>query len=578
MLSLRFPGLRWLAALAVLSSGWLNAAEVDGFDLPAILAAAQARGTRVVLLQPGNYRLPAQGLKLEKLKQFTIEGNGATLVAINREAPALRILGCESLTLRNLQIDYDPLPFTQGKVTAVDAKKRSAEVKLHDGYPGVEVLVPANGSFVDARLQLFRSDVAAHKPGSPDYAVARFDKSGDRTVSVFFPDWQIGVDKIEVGDRVTLSSRAAEGVTIRQSRDVVMENVSIWSAPNVALLVRSNEDGGTFRRVRLAPGPTPVGATEPRLMSACSDGLNIADARVGPVVEGCEFAFQGDDGINIHGPTLPIIKKIDDRNFLTMLPWKNNHIDAMTRSGDVIRFLRAPSYSVVGEGVIRQINVVKESPEAWMAKVREIWSMLKISSERVTFYRITLDRCPPGVEAGMFCDLPALSGSGFLIRNSSFHDHRARGLRIQTSDGVISNNTFERIKGCAISLGAEYAFWREAGWSRNVIITGNRIIDVGQGMNILLPDSYTPGAISIIARTDEGDKTPFQGNQNIVIEHNTIERCSVAGISVTKARNVQVRWNEIREVWLGVPQDKKTPRNSIVVSDATVEISDNLMP
>ncbi len=63
------------------------------------------------------------------------------------------------------------------------------------------------------------------------------------------------------------------------------------------------------------------------------------------------------------------------------------------------------------------------------------------------------------------------------------------------SDGLVLNNRFDRIKGCAISLGAEFSYWREAGWSRNLVVSGNQIRDVARGGTSASPTA-TPSARS----------------------------------------------------------------------------------
>ena len=42
------------------------------------------------------------------------------------------------------------------------------------------------------------------------------------------------------------------------------------------------------------------------------------------------------------------------------------------------------------------------------------------------------------------------------------------------SHGVIERNTFRRLKMSAVTIGAEYEFWREAGWAEDVTIRNNR--------------------------------------------------------------------------------------------------------
>ena len=74
---------------------------------------------------------------------------------------------------------------------------------------------------------------------------------------------------------------------------------------------------------------------------------------------------------------------------------------------------------------------------------------------------------------GDFLDIPASNAPGFAIRDCVFEDHRARGLRIMASHGIIERNIFRRLKMSVITVGAEYELWREAGWVEDVTIRDN---------------------------------------------------------------------------------------------------------
>lgn len=581
MLELLFRGSATVAALVLWMGATVGRAEDSRFDLGAALAVLPAKAGAVLALPPGEHRLPPEGWRLQGLRQVIIDGLGATLIATSRHAPALQISDCEGLTLRNFQIDYDPLPFTQGVVQKVDPIARTVEVRLYDGYPGLGAVAPPKGGvFTDARLQVFDPKLEQPKVGTPDYGASRLEDAGDRVVRVTLPEGQLGIDLITPQDLVTISSRAAEGVTIRNSRDVILDGITIWSAPNVALLVRSCETGGIFRNVKIIPGPPPAGATARRLMSACADGLNISYTRNGPLVEQCEFSYLGDDSINFHGTMVPVLKWLDDRTFLAALPWRNNRFDAMTRSGDVVRFLEPPSYTVLSQNRIESVTIAQEPVEPWMNTFSGIWSMLKIRPESVTFYRVTLQSPVRDIPTGVFGEIPATAAPGFLIRNNYFHDHRARGLRIMSADGGILNNRFARIKGVAISLGPEFAFWRESGWARNITVSGNHILDVAQGLNTQLPSSYTLGAISVMVRSDPDSVSSFMGNENLVIENNIINGSSVSGISVSNARNVQIANNAISRVNLSSRTDAGrdyalTSTEPISIIRAEAQLKDN---
>ena len=45
-----------------------------------------------------------------------IEGNGTTLVFSDREGTTWSFDSCRNITLRGFTIDYDPLPFVQGRI------------------------------------------------------------------------------------------------------------------------------------------------------------------------------------------------------------------------------------------------------------------------------------------------------------------------------------------------------------------------------------------------------------------------------------------------------------------------------
>jgi hypothetical protein len=48
---------------------------------------------------------------------------------------------CTNVTLRGLAVDYDPLPFTQGKIIALATDKSWIEFEVAKGYPKNEMRV-----------------------------------------------------------------------------------------------------------------------------------------------------------------------------------------------------------------------------------------------------------------------------------------------------------------------------------------------------------------------------------------------------------------------------------------------------
>ncbi len=92
----------------------------------------------------GTYRLPEGGIVLRDLHDVEIDGTGVTLIATDLKSSALKLANCRNVKLKGFTIDYDPLPFTQGTITAVDAKARTVDFETHEGYHELPRLISSS--------------------------------------------------------------------------------------------------------------------------------------------------------------------------------------------------------------------------------------------------------------------------------------------------------------------------------------------------------------------------------------------------------------------------------------------------
>ncbi|MDR1283322.1 MAG: right-handed parallel beta-helix repeat-containing protein [Opitutaceae bacterium] len=578
----------------------------------------------VLQLAPGLHRLPRAGLRIHGLRDVTIDGGGsALLLATDPEGTGISVQNSKNVTFRGFALDFDPLPFTQATITGIDRERRTIDFTLHDGYPPLRERVVKDGQSVTLlpRIHLFEANAHRWKPGAPDYAAASMEKTGPRSGRAGFPAHVTHADlgHFATGDRIAISTLSGNAVRISENcADLLWEDITVHSAPFVTFTLRSNEDSGIWRRIKIIPGPPPPGATQPRLLSSNADGFNSSDTRRGPLLEDCEFAFLGDDSVNLHGPVTPVGQWLDADTLDAIMAARNNRVDLLSRPGDEIRFLRAPDYRVIATRRILGVRRIEEDATRWIPLAFDTWSPSGIhpGAENISIFRVTLApesgagfSCqspasgvaraslpvnvasplrrgtgfqpvsvaspfrrgtgfqpvsvaspfrrgagvpPASVDGsnladttGLFVDFPALAAPGYVIRNNHFHDHRARALRIQASDGIITGNRIERIKQVGISIGPEYAFWREAGWVNNVIIEQNTLRDIAEGSNSWSPAAYTLGAICTLSRMDarqpgEPARPHPPGNRNITIRDNTIENCPLdalhTGATDTRAR------------------------------------------
>lgn len=491
------------------------------------LDLALRAGASVTLSQP-EYRLPEK-IILRNLVGGVIDGRGAriTMTKLNE---AIRLIDCRKVTLKNFILDYDPLPFTQGVVTELSPDLRKIHFQIDTGYPR---LAPV---YANRRIHVFTPDGKLFKPDAPDVY-------GE--IEIISPERGIcHADRphknVKKGDRIALDCRRDAAIHLSRCEAIRFENVTVYSSPGLVFRARFGLGGDELVNVKITRGPKPEGATKERLLSSSADGVNFAYLRRGPRIIDCDFSFMGDDGVNLHSVALPVAKLIDQDRFDTVRPDHPENFPEIIRPGDRIRLLDPKNFAVIGERSIRSFRLSPrhDGGEAF----RRYYSHRNL--KKWTAYEVTLEPGTPALKPGLFFDIPAIAANHYEIRDSYFHDHRARGVRLMASDGVIENNRFERIRNAAIAVGAEYGYWREAGWVENILIRGNRILDVGSSMNYDI-GSYTSGAISVFCRREDYSDS-FRGNRNITISDNIIERCPGAGIFLYSAEQVTLRNNRLR--------------------------------
>lgn len=515
-----------------------NAQAEDGAILQQQIDAAIKSGQSHVSLPTGIFEFTDQAMTISDAANLTVDGSQTTIVGKKIGIPQLRIQQSSNITVRGLTVDMDPLPFTQGSITQVSDDGQTLYFQIHDGYPRLA------GDYIVKRLHVYERDQRRLKPGVPDVYLSSITALSDsQGVAVS----GVPLDRhVQVGDRVVLNIRKRSAVELVKTDSVTLDHITVYTCAGLGFSGRFIRGDNKVLNCVIKPGPTPAGATQPRLLSTSADGLNFAYARKGPIIRNCDFSFMGDDGINFHGVTFPIYQQVSSTQILVGRPYGHEPFEWLIEPGDALRLLSGQSFGILATRQIKSFEYVGPADDKQMLWVRKTWHH---GTGKGSMFRITLQQPVEQTEA-TYLDIPATAARGFEITDSYFHDHRARGLRIQTGEGLIARNRFKRLKSVGISLGPEYAFWREAGWVDHVTITDNTLIDVGQGGNTYSANSYILGAISVFFRCENPLTTWPMDNRDLIITHNRITRTPLAGIFVRAASNVRITDNQLTDVLL----------------------------
>jgi hypothetical protein len=171
-------------------------------DLRAYVAAELAHGNQRIVIPPGRYRVKPDGgthLLFRDLRDLEIVAEGVELVC-TATVQALGFERCTNVTLRGLTIDYDPLPFTQGKIVALGPEKSWVEFELFDGYP--------DGRLVE-RIEIFDPATRELRRAS-HYGWGAFARTGPRRYRISKGSnyrHRAAVDTEEVGDLLVTNHR-----------------------------------------------------------------------------------------------------------------------------------------------------------------------------------------------------------------------------------------------------------------------------------------------------------------------------------------------------------------------------------
>jgi len=485
----------------------------------AISAAVQAGSEATVKLDAKRYRVSVDSeddgkycFKLTGAKQVAIQGvPGATeLVSSSPRAGMFGFFACKDVRVRGVVINYDPAPFVQGTIAAVDGAGGTFDLKVDDGYPEPqpELMKQKWGVVMDRKARRF-------KPGTPSCVVIRaFTPIGERT-------WRLELataadaQMITPGDAFVMRGGGdGNALTFSKCDGACVEDVTIHASPGLCMGFIGCEGDLVVRRVTVRPPPDTT-----RLLAGNVDGIHCQMARKGLLVDDCHFEGMTDDGMNTYDRVRMVTEVISPSKIRV-------HLTFDMRPGDRIQVMDPKTGFVKGEAGVSSVDdnvITLDKPIDGVRTSKEILKGI-----------ISMDN---HLDADVVYNL-STCGAGYIIRNNYFGDFRGRGLILRGVNGLIENNIFERTSGPGIVIANE-PHWPEGPMPRDIVIRGNQLKSVG-----LDAHAKTYGAIMVMGLGLNG-MSPDPAVKNVRIENNLITNPPAEGISLLSCDGVTVSGNRI---------------------------------
>ena len=497
-------------------------------DLSALIAGELASGKRSIVIPPGRYRTKPRGgshLSFQNLNDIQIIADGAEMIC-TATVQAVGFERCTNVTLTGLTIDYDPLPFTQGRIVALGPEKSWVEFELFDGYPENE-LVERIEIFDPATRELRR---ASH------YGWGAFERTGQRRYRISKgPNhrYRPQTDTEQPGDLLVTNNRTPErggphAVLLDRCSGVTLQDVTLYASPAFGFL-ETDCTGSSYLRCRIdrrAPADDPVARASPRLRSLNADAFHSKNATKGPAIVQCFAHWQGDDCVNINGRYYFVAGsegrtvRIVAFDKLTILP------------GDEVEFLPyggGPLPRATAVSIAPAVDPLNPTEQALLRDVHLVEKIRQRYRRGFKVHSLVLDReinAPPG---SAVCAASRI-GSGFIVRDCDFGDNRSRGILIKASQGEVTGNRVLRSRMTAVLISPEFQ-WMEAGCSSDVVVKDNIFRGIG----------HTP--IQILSDGGNGEPLLAGAHRNISVSNNRFEDCPWPLVEANSVKGLKVSGN-----------------------------------
>lgn len=249
---------------------------------------------------------------------LTINAVGVTIVVTEPSVGVFWLRECHGLVINGLTITYDPLPYNQSTVTAIDFVNDTFDVALDAGYLGFEdpfftYAVPSGpatsnyGVLYDPATTLLKAGVngnfcrieSAQSLGSGSYRLKvapGFDG--------YFSHFEVNDRFAYVGRRLGRNAIDLKGLeptgTPFNRPPVTLDGCTIHASTSIAVVLRdcpkvSATEAAVIRDCTIVP------VTPNELLSTNASLLFATNCRKGPLVEGCWIERESDDAFDIHG-------------------------------------------------------------------------------------------------------------------------------------------------------------------------------------------------------------------------------------------------------------------------------------
>ena len=402
--------------------------------------------TKLVIDKGTYFFRSASSLDANNCTDLLIEGNGATFV-FSSTGYKFFIRNSDCVEIRNLNFDWNWEESPLASIVTVqnsNSDTHTIDLVFRDAEYCDENNRMAAITQCDPEAYTFGAKCSSKEVYlyQNETNIKSVQKISDNTLRITHNGCMDGFDN---GEKYILRHYVYDGTIFNlrdYSKNTTFDNVSIFGSSGMAYICEGN--CSHFQIINSFIGVDPE-YKDKRCVALTADAIHIVNTDGCFNISGCDISGMGDDAINVHdglgyvsavnGNTLTLIASAMRLNVGDVLSFKNDKFENTELTAKIVS--------------VRDLD--------WITK------------------EVVVDALPESVSAGWTAYNTECGSDNYVISNNYFHENRARGLLLQSSNGLCENNRFYKTMAQAIKvvMDIEPTLWQEGTGVDNLIIRGN---------------------------------------------------------------------------------------------------------
>lgn len=444
-----------------------------------------------------------KSIMLDGLKNVLIDADGAQFIFENPNY--FHIVNCNCIEIRGLGITWNlDVSRLASLVKIRNASKESHSFELEFtelNEVSADIPIMAFTKYDPEALtpgtrQDFKENYVYQFPGS----IKAVEKTEHNVLKVTHDG---SLDNYTDGEVYLLRHHVYGGnaFNVYNTSNITFSGIKLYAVAGMGWLIENRSEH--FQLLGCVIGLDPE--HDDNRISTTADGVHIANTNGKFRISGCDFSFMGDDDVNVHDNIATVTDKLDEKT-VEIYTNANNFV-----AGDTAIF-SSKGFDRLG----------------FLAEVTSV------EGKKLTFDK----ELPDYIVKDCIVSNGSIDSGNYVISGNYFHENRARGLLLQSNNGLCENNRFYKTMANPIKVIMDISsgLWLEGTGVNGLVIRNNSFVEC----NVV----EWSAQISISTNIDgkSADSTLFY---NITVENNSFDNFYGRLVDASNVSNLKICGNRV---------------------------------